>query len=219
MARENLSKSEVYIQKLFAQEDADLLRVREALISDKRFGVNVGAHEGKLLQFLVGLVQPKLIVEIGVLYGYSTLWMAKTLAPDAKIIAIEKDDKCFQRAGELIAASDVADKIELRHGDARTILETDLRDAQPDFIFIDADKPGYRFYLDWAMSHVKIGGVIIGDNTFLFGHMQGEDRGERTSEAAVSAMTYFNESLAGAKNFRAVMIPTYEGMTIAQRLA
>jgi predicted O-methyltransferase YrrM len=218
MARENLSKSEVYIQKLFAQEDADLLRVREALVADKRFGVNVGAHEGKLLQFLVGLVQPKLVVEIGVLYGYSTLWMAKALAPDAKIIALEKDEKCYKTAKNLIAQSAVAARVDLRHGDARVILETDLREIQPDFVFIDADKPGYRFYLDWAMSHVKTGGVIVGDNTFLFGHMQGEDRGERASEAAISAMTYFNETLAAAKNFRAVMIPTYEGMTIAQRL-
>jgi predicted O-methyltransferase YrrM len=216
MARENLSKSELYIQNLFAQEDADLQRVREALVQDRRYGVNVGAHEGKFLQFLVGLVAPKVVVEIGVLYGYSTLWMAKGLPPDAKIIALEKDDKCFQRASELIAASEVANKIELRHGDAREILAS--MDKSVDMVFIDADKPGYRHYLDWAMKHVRVGGLIVGDNTFLFGHMQGEDCGEKTSPAAIESMKYFNETLAVAKNFRSIMVPTYEGMTLGQRL-
>jgi len=216
MSREELSKSENYIIRNFIREDADLGRVHERLLADSKYGINVSPGEGKLLQVLVGIISPKVIVEIGTLYGYSTLWMAKALPEGGKIISIEYNKNHYDRALEHFEGSDVAGKIELKHGDAKEILKT--LDVTPDFVFIDADKPGYKHYLDWAMKTVRVGGVILGDNTFLFGHMTGEDRGQSTSPAAFESMKYFNETLAKAANFRAAMIPTYEGMTIAQRL-
>jgi predicted O-methyltransferase YrrM len=217
MSRESLSKSEIYIHKNFVKDDLDLVRVREALKTDGKFGINVSGAEGKFLQFLVGLTGAKLIVEVGVLYGYSTLWMAKGLGSDGKIIAIEKDERNYKRAFDLIQSSNVSAKIELVNGDAREVLSQ--LQVTPDLVFIDADKANYRHYLDWAMKAIKVGGIIIGDNTFLFGHLIDEERGEKTSPAAVESMKYFNETLAAASNFRSIMIPTYEGMTLAQRLS
>ena len=198
------------------REDQDLRAVREALIEDGKFGINVGGAEGRFLQFLVGVSRAKVVVEVGVLYGYSTLWMAKALPSDGRIYAIERDEINFKRAQQLISKSEVGDKIELLQGDAREVL-TQLQ-VQPDLVFIDADKLNYRHYLEWAMKAVPVGGVIVGDNTFLFGHMIGEDRGEKVSPTAFESMKYFNTTLAQASNFRAVMIPTYEGMTLAQRI-
>lgn len=216
MSREILSNSEKYILQHFVHEDEDLVRVRKALIADGKFGINVSGTEGKLLQFLVGLTGAKRVVEIGVLYGYSTLWMAKALPEDGQVIAIERDEKNFIKAKELMGASSVAERVHLIQGDAREALAS--LDVTPDLVFIDADKANYRHYLDWAMRAVRVGGVIVGDNTFLFGHLIGEDRGEKAGAAAIESMRYFNETLAQAKNFRSVMIPTYEGMTLAQRL-
>lgn len=216
MSRETLSKSERYIVDTFVREDQDLRAVREALIEDGKFGINVGGAEGRFLQFLVGVSRAKVVVEVGVLYGYSTLWMAKALPSDGRIYAIERDEINFKRAQQLISKSEVGDKIELLQGDAREVL-TQLQ-VQPDLVFIDADKLNYRHYLEWAMKAVPVGGVIVGDNTFLFGHMIGEDRGEKVSPTAFESMKYFNTTLAQASNFRAVMIPTYEGMTLAQRI-
>lgn len=217
MSRESLSKSENYIHATFVQEDTDLLRIRQALIEDKKFGINVSGVEGKFLQFLIGLVQPRVVVEVGVLYGYSTLWMAKALPSESLLYAIEYDEKNYLRAKNLIEESNVEQRIRLIHGDAREVLPT--LNVTPDFVFIDADKVNYRHYLDWAMSAIRVGGVIVGDNTFLFGHMIGEDRGERTSPTAIESMKYFNNTLASSPNFRSIIIPTYEGMTLAQRLA
>jgi predicted O-methyltransferase YrrM len=216
MSREELSKSEKYIIQHFAHEDQDLVRVHQKLVSDNKYGINVSPAEGKLLQVLVGIIQPKIIVEVGTLYGYSTLWMAKALPAGGKIISLEHSQDHYGRALEHFKKSEVADKIILHLGDAREILPT--LNVTPDLVFIDADKPGYRHYLDWAMTNVRVGGVILGDNTFLFGHMTGEDRGQKTSAAAIDSMKYFNETLATAENYRAAMIPTFEGMTIAQRL-
>ncbi|MCB0351298.1 MAG: O-methyltransferase, partial [Bdellovibrionales bacterium] len=209
MSRETLSKSETYINRYFVKDDLDLVRVREALKVDGKFGINVSGAEGKFLQFLVGVSRAKTIVEIGVLYGYSTLWMAKGLPADGTIIAIEKDKKNFDRASELIKNSNVSSKIHLINGDAREVLPQ--IGLTPDLIFIDADKSNYRHYLDWAMKAINVGGVIIGDNTFLFGHLIDEDRGEKTSPTAIESMKYFNETLAAAPNFRSIMVPTYEG--------
>lgn len=216
MSRENLSKSEAYIIENFAQEDADLKKVREALIEKGAFGINVSPAEGKFLSFLVGVMGAKVIVEIGVLFGYSTQWMAKALPEDGKIHAIEYNEENFLIAKGLIEKSEVASKINLIHGDGRSVLR-ELK-VKPDLVFIDADKANYRHYLDWAMENVKVGGVIVGDNTFLFGHLINEDRGDKTSAAAIESMTYFNETLAKSNRFRSIMIPTYEGMTLAQRL-
>ncbi len=142
MSRENLSKSENYILNTFVREDAALTKVREALIADNKFGINVSGVEGKFLQFLVGLIKPKIVVEVGVLYGYSTLWMAGALGPEGRLIAIEKDERNYKKAQELIKNSPVGGKIELICGDAREVLQK--LDVKPDMVFIDADKANYR---------------------------------------------------------------------------
>ena len=217
MSRESYSKSESYIVQNFAAEDAILKAVAERLRKDGKYGINVSPVEGKLLQWLVGLVAPKFVVEIGALYGYSTIWMARASPPQSKMISIEFDPKHAEIAREHVRMSGLDDRVEVRQGDAKTI--TKKLDIRPDMVFIDADKPGYKQYLDWAMAAIRVGGLIIGDNTFLFGHLIGEDRGEKTSVAAIESMRAFNETLAQSQNFRSTMIPTYEGMTVAQRIS
>lgn len=226
MSRDTNSKVEAYINSTFAHEDKHLKNIAEALRKDDKFGINVGAGEGQFLQFLIGLVKPKLAIEIGMLYGYSTLWMARALSEGAKLISIEVDVDNYKKAKELISQdTSVGSRLDFRNGNGLDVLAQISKEIsaqklpRPDFIFVDADKANYRNYLDWAMEHIRVGGVIVGDNTFLFGHMIGEDRGEKTSVAALESMRYFNETLANAKNFRATIIPTYEGMTVAHRLS
>jgi len=217
MSRDAYSKIESYITQHFANEDQDLQKIAARLKADEKFGINVSAAEGKLLQWLVGVLNPKLIVEIGTLYGYSTIWMARALAPESRIISLEYNPDHAHIARDHVHSAGLSSRIEIKHGDAKEILKT--LDVTPDLVFIDADKPGYKTYLDWAMKAVRVGGVIIGDNTFLFGHLIGEDRGRRSSPAAVESMKAFNETLAHAKNFRSTILPTYDGMTVAHRLA
>jgi predicted O-methyltransferase YrrM len=206
----------MYIERLFAHEDQDLERTRHALRASGKEGINVGPTEGKILALFTKLVKAKTVLEIGTLYGYSTLWFAKALPKDGKVITIEFSEDNYQAAKKLISASQVAHKVQILHGDANKVLET-LK-VRPDIVFIDADKVNYPNYLRWAIEHVAKGGLIIGDNTFLFGHMIGEDRGETTSEKAKKAMTEFNETLASHPQFCSVIIPTFEGMTVALRL-
>lgn len=216
MARERTTTlSEDYINRLFAKESEAHIKINKALKSDEKYGINVGAYEGKILQFLAQLMQARCIVEIGTLYGYSTLWMAQALPADGRLIAIEKSKAHFEQAKKLLEATEHKNKIELHCGEALEVLKG-LK-VTPDMVFIDADKANYKNYLDWAIEAVRPGGLIIGDNTFLFGHMIGEDRGERGSSKAIEAMSAFNESIAASDRLVSVMLPTYEGMTLAMK--
>lgn len=216
MAHERIStRSEEYITRLFSKESASLKEISKALRADGKFGINVSPYEGKLLHFFIRLIRAKTVVEIGTLYGYSTVWMAEALPEDGKIVSIEKNPENFERAMTLVKAAPAASKIDLRCGDAVELLRE--LDLTADLVFIDADKGNYANYLSWAVRHVRPGGLIIGDNTFLFGHMIGEDRGERAGEKAIAAMTAFNETLAKSDEFVSIMIPTFEGMTVAMR--
>lgn len=217
MSRSRHTKAEDYIARLFGRESPHHLAIREALDRDGKEGINVGAAEGAILRFLLGLIKAKTVVEIGTLYGYSTLYIAESLPTGGKVISLEKNAEHHAQAKKLLERTPQANKIDLRQGDALETLKS-LGDIQADAIFIDADKPNYANYLEWALKHVRVGGLIIGDNTFLFGHMIGDDRGQSTSASAIASMKTFNESLANNPDFRAVIIPTFEGMTVAERL-
>ena len=212
--RQSTSQRDQYINQTFAKEDVHLSKVREALLRDGKSGINIDPYEGRLLGLCLQLVRAQRVVEIGTLYGYSTLWMAKFLPPEGKIISIEKSPEHHQQAQKLLESSPQWGQIELRCGAALSILPT-LRETY-DVVFIDADKSGYMDYLLWADEHVRPGGLIIGDNTLLFGHMIGEGRGEVSGET-VETMRRFNEYLSDSKRYESVLIPTFEGMTLAMK--
>lgn len=216
MSRSRSTIAEDYIAKLFGHETPHHVAVREALARDGKEGINIGMAEGSILQFLLRAVRAKIVVEIGTLYGYSTLYFAEALPEDGRVISLEKSVENYQKAKELLMKSPWNSKIELHNGDATEILKS-LK-VQPDVVFIDADKPGYPRYLNWALENVRVGGLIIGDNTFLFGHLIGAPHDMDVRPGSVQAMTQFNERLAKHPDFCATIIPTHEGMTVAVRL-
>ena len=206
------STKDQYINETFAREDEYLSRIREALRQDGKEGINISPGEGKLLGLWVRAIQARTVVEIGTLYGYSTLWIARFLPSDGKIISLEKSPEHYEKAKELLQPSPYWERIDLRCGPALSVLP-ELRGTY-DMVFIDADKSGYLDYLDWAEEHIRPGGLIIGDNTLLFGHMMGE--GERqVSRRQVNVMREFNKRLSNAELYESVMVPTHEGMTVA----
>jgi predicted O-methyltransferase YrrM len=198
-----------YIRNLFAPETPQLALIR------KEFDDNISIHaeEGKLLQLLIGLIGARKIVEIGTFGGYSTLWMAGALPPEGHIWTIEKDKGRAETARKNLQHDS---RVTLIEGDATEALET--LQGPFDMIFIDADKVNYLHYLDWAEKNVRPGGLIIGDNTFLFDAILTDEPVERVRETAREAMRSFNCRLANPARYRSIMLDTPEGMTIAQRL-
>jgi predicted O-methyltransferase YrrM len=205
-----------YVAKNFCLEDPELAAVRKQLMEQQLDYMSLAPAEGRVLQFLIRGFGIRRIVEIGGLYGYSVLCMAKALPSDGEIVSLEKDPKRCAVAVANARASAVAEKIDIRCGDALELLAHINRPV--DMVFIDADKAGYVKYLDWAEKNVRRGGLIVGDNTFLFGALWGDTRGGHGIEPwTIPIMDEFNRRLANPALYNSILIPTAEGMTIAQK--
>lgn len=214
MRKKEHTAEEIYFQKLYAPEPPLLSELRETL-SAKRLSIHVSPDEGQLLALLVRMHQPKQIVEIGTLGGYSAMWMASALEGDGHITTFEKSSGNAAIAREFIARSPHAARITLVEGDAHAMIRTHPFAQGVDMVFIDAEKEGYPDYLDWADSVLKPGGVIVGDNTRLFGAAHLDSPPEGMAEAMWRAMRAFNQKLADPSRYHTAFIPTEEGMTIA----
>ena len=207
-----------YIGEVFGLNDPDLHRVRERMIAaDKEF-MSISGSEARVLQFLIRGFQIEKIVEFGTLYGYSSLAMAKALPVNGQIITLEKDTKHHELAAESFKNSPVAKKIVSLCGDATELMHSIEKRGPFDMVFIDANKTGYVDYLNWAEKNVRQGGLIIGDNTFLFGAMWDETERKNLGDAQVAVMREFNIRLSDSKKYNSMLIPTAEGMTVAQKL-
>lgn len=206
-----------YINDLFAEEDETLKDVYLAAQEINKEGIQVSPYEGKILQFLIQLSKAKKVVEIGTLVGYSAIWMARALPKDGKLYCLEKDDKNAEIARGFFEKVGLSHKIELKVGDALTSIEEIQTDGPFDMVFIDANKAAYEEYLDWAFENIASEGVIVGDNTFLFGNVLRDEPEKGISKNQFSAMKAFNQKLADHPNFTSVMLPTAEGMTVGVR--
>jgi predicted O-methyltransferase YrrM len=211
-------KSLQYIASLFAPEDVVLSESSQAAIQTGAYGMQLGAVEGKLLQLLISLSNAKKILEIGCFMGYSCLWMARALPEDGQIITIEQDKNHAQQAAKHFAMSEQSHKITLKEGKALDVLPSCEVHGPFDLIFIDADKGGYVSYLDWAEKNLRKNGLIIGDNTLLFGNVyEDKPQSKRVSVNSLKVMKEFNQRLADERYYQSILIPTYEGLTVAMK--
>lgn len=207
---------QAYINEIFGSETPIFQQVRESLAEDGKEGINVSSSEAKILQTLIALGNIKTVVEVGTLYGYSALWMAEALPEDGHIYSLELNEVNAKKAEGFFTASEQKNKITLMQGEANSSLEA-LSDKGPfDMIFIDANKGGYGEYLNWAEINIRSGGLIVGDNSFLFGHVYGQGREDVSVAAkAPEVMRDFNKRLADSSKYYSAILPTNEGMTIA----
>ena len=210
--RANNPSQRLYIEKHFAPESPLHREILTALKQDQKAGINISSVEGQMLAFFVKAFSVKKILEIGTLYGYSTLWMAQALKNEGHLITLEKDLTNFQKAQRFLKSQK---NVEVIHADAKDALETLKGDF--DLIFIDADKEGYKLYLDWAESHIHPGSLIIGDNTFLFGHIYGKGS-KSIGQGAIDSMKAFNLRLSDTSVYESMLIPTVQGMTVARKI-
>jgi predicted O-methyltransferase YrrM len=201
-----------YIATTFAGED-DLLRQVRAEGERRRPGMQIAPGEGKLLYMQAKMSGAKRILEVGTFMAYSTIWMARALPEDGEVVTIEANDEHAAQAREHIAQSGL--NITLLEGRGLEVLET--VHGMFDLVFIDADKLNYLNYLEATLPLLHKGGLLIGDNTLLFGHMAGDIRG-RASASAIEAMGAFNQRMNDGVQLEGVMIPTEEGLTVARKL-
>ena len=131
----------------------------------------VTPNQGKLLQLLARVLGARRILEIGTLGGYSTIWLARALPPDGRLITLEADQWHAAVARENLKRAGVADRVELRLGlAAESLPQLVAQRAEPfDLTFIDADKENTAAYFDFAVRLSRPGSLIVVDNVVRAG--------------------------------------------------
>lgn len=167
--------------------------------------IQVGPSDGKLIELLLRMIGARKVVEIGTLVGYSAIVMARALPPDGHLWTIEFEQAHADVARANIAAAGLSDRITVLVGAGLDVLPTLERHGPFDAVFIDADKVNYDHYGRWAVAHVRRGGLVLGDNAYVFGElMDDSDRGR--------AMRTFHEHVAQWCD--SVCAPTPDGLVI-----
>ena len=165
------SKVDNYISYLLAPEDKALSDTISTLVNEGLPQHSVSANQGKFLQVLMIACNAKRVLELGTLGGYSTIWLARALPENGKVITIEVDPHHSEVAKKNIDNAGLSHKVEMRTGKALDILPDLIANKEEpfDLIFIDADKPPYVEYFNYAVQLSRPGTLIICDNVIRDG--------------------------------------------------
>ena len=212
--REGESEKSQYIQSLFCKETEAMKAATKRAI-EIHPSMQIASYEGRILQVLLRTIGAKKGVEFGTFTGYSGVWIGNILGPEGKLYTLEYDPKHAELARKTFQEADLAKTVEVLEGPAQDNLSTLEENGPFDFVFIDADKGGYYDYLLWAENNVRKGGLIIGDNTFLFGDVFKDPKPENVTQKAWESMRNFNQRLADSSKYTSIILPTVEGMTVA----
>ena len=192
-----------YVERTHAAHDGGLARA----FATPAFmpSIQVQPSEGRLLYVLARLAGARKIVEVGTLAGYSAIHLARALQPGGHLWTIEYEPKHAEVARGNLAAAGVADRVTVEIGAGKAVLPTLEAHGPFDVVFIDADKGSYDVYGRWAVANLRPGGLVLGDNAYLFGRLtEDSDTGR--------AMRGFHEVVAAACD--SVCIPTPDGLVL-----
>ncbi|MFH0748994.1 MAG: O-methyltransferase [Candidatus Bathyarchaeota archaeon] len=123
----------------------------------------LGFEKGRILTDFIHRTQPKRILEVGTLVGYSAILMAKELEANSEIISVEIHETEAEIAKENIRKAGVKPSIHVLVGDALEIIPQ--LQGPFDMVFLDADKNEYFEYLKNVEGKLHSGSIIVADNT------------------------------------------------------
>lgn len=184
--------------------------------------IGVTAAQGKLLRLLAEIQGARGILEIGTLGGYSTIWMARALPADGRLVSLEYSARHAEVAVRNIARAGLEKIVEVRVGPALETLPK-LADENPapfDLVFIDADKANNAHYVEWALRLTSTGSLIVVDNVVRGGRVadaESDDPAVRGTRAALELIGS-HPRLSGTA-VQTVGHKGYDGFALARVLA
>lgn len=207
-----------YIEGLFIPDDEALHAITRAADTEGLPPIGVPPALGKLLGILVRASGARRVLEIGTLGGYSTTWMARALAPSGRLISLELDPHHAAVARVNLERAGVAERVDVRVGQALDLLPRLQRTDPFDLAFIDADKASYPVYLEWATRLVRAGGFIVADNVLRGGRVLDD----ATADDDIRGIAAFNRAVAADPRLDAIILPNrggHDGVLIATVLS
>lgn len=220
----NINKKQYY-ESTFGREDSILLEIRKKAEQEGIEYMSLSPADAHILQCLTQISKAKKAVEVGGLYGCSAVHIARGLQPEGQVFSLDMDQKRQRISQDLLQDTPEFSKIKWIFGDAHQTLNSLKSEGPFDLLFIDADKAGYLDYLNWAEKNLKIGGILIADNTFLFDTLYTPEpelsqlrKLHNVSPQAEQVLKDFNKRITSSPYWKGAMIPTEDGMNVAVKI-
>ena len=207
-----------YFSYLLAPSDEALDAALAANRAADLPAIDVTPLQGRFLELLVRISGARRVLEIGLLGGYSTIFLARGLAPGGQVVSLELEPHHAKIARANLQRAGVLDQVEIRVGKAAELMRALILEGQApfDLIFIDADKSGYPEYLDLSLRLARTGTTIVADNVVR----EGEVADPASTDPNVQGVRKFTEKVAADPRLRATVLQTvcgkgYDGFAIA----
>ncbi|MGG4442144.1 O-methyltransferase [Brevibacillus fortis] len=217
MNREQWTAVDHYFTDKLQEVDSVLDTVLQENAAAGLPAIDVAPNQGKLLHLLARIQGARSILEIGTLGGYSTIWLARALPADGRLITLEYDPKHAEVAQSNITRAVLDHIVEVRIGLALdSLIQLHKENQGPfDFIFIDADKKGNPDYFQWALKLSRKGTVIITDNVVRSGQVVDET----STDPNIVGVRQFTDLVAEEQRVSATVVQTvgskgYDGFAI-----
>lgn len=176
-------------------------------------GMQIGPDQGQFLTLLTRLVGARRAVEVGTFTGYSSLCIARGLAEGGNLLCCDVSEEWTALARRAWARAGLDDRIELRLAPAIETLRALPAEEHVDLAFIDADKTGYVDYWQELVPRLRTGGLLLADNVLWGGAIV--DEGDDSPNAV--ALRAFNDVVAADDRVECVVLPAFDGLTIARK--
>jgi len=204
-----------YVAQMSLREPPVLAELREETSKLPLHLMQISPEQGQFLRLLMRAFGVRRAIEVGVYTGYSLLCTAMGMPGDGAVVACDVDEEAAAMAMRYAKQAGVADKIDLRIGDARETLrelvETEGRAGTFDLVFIDADKEGYEEYYERALTLLRPGGLVLVDNVLWHGAVIDDTH----QDSETRALRAFNAKVRDDARVELSMIPYADGLTFA----
>ena len=170
-----------------------------------------GHLQGRMLKMFCAMMSAKRILEIGTFTGYSAICMAEALPKDGELHTMEVNDEMEEFLNEVFERSGMAEKIHLHIGDASQLIPQ--LEGQFDVVFMDGNKRHYSEYFDVVFPKLRLGGLLIADNTLWDGHVL-----EDSKDAQTVGIQKFNDKVFSDERVERVIVPVRDGMTLVRKI-
>ena len=202
---------EQYLSERYWAED-DLLREVKADIAERGPQIQVSAEAGRLLSLLVRAAAATRVLEVGTLFGYSGIWMARELPADGRLDTIEIEKLHADAAEHWFERAGLADRVTVHRGAGVDVLAT--LPGPYDVAFIDADKATYPEYVRLSLERLRPGGIVIADNAIRRGRIA-----QPGGDADLDGTRGMHDLLAADPALVATTVPVGDGLAIAVKKA
>lgn len=203
-----------YARAVFGARDRALDAVlRRSLLEERFETIQIDDGAGRILQLLTLVHKPMRAVEIGTLFGYSAIHIARALPEGGRLTGLEIDPRAASAARRNIDAAGLSDRAEIIEVDAVEHL-AELPDGVLDMAFIDGAKADYPSYLKVLARKLRSGALLVADDAFADGYYDGARGGVAREATGIHA---YNRAVAGSSHFFSALIPTETGLMVSVR--